>query len=107
MIYNAKAHELELSAHDHAEEPEVSWLEAIILTTDPYVPATIKKDPQMMTRILQDERSIHLRVGCSRPFFQLSYNHMQPMGWNDMNVPSRAPMRETRLAKLGIALAMT
>jgi hypothetical protein len=29
------------------------------------------------------------------------------MGWNDMKVPSRAPMSETRLSNTGMALAIT
>lgn len=35
LICNANVHEFELSAHDHAEEPGVALVEAIILTTDP------------------------------------------------------------------------
>lgn len=32
---------------------------------------------------------------------------MQPIGWYDINVPRRAPMRETRVLKMGIPLAIT
>jgi hypothetical protein len=31
---------------------------------------------------------------------------MQPMGWKHMNVPSKAPISETRLSNTGMALAM-
>lgn len=31
---------------------------------------------------------------------------MHPIGWKDMSVPSSAPIRDTRLSKTGIALAM-
>jgi hypothetical protein len=37
---------------------------------------------------------------------QLSYSHMQPMGWKHMRVPKRAPTSETRPPKTGTADAM-
>ena len=55
----------------------------------------------------QATRAAHLNVGCSLPLLQLSYSHMQPMGWNDTTVPSRAPINEIKLSKMGIPLAMT
>ncbi len=42
----------------------------------------------------------------SRVLPQLSYSHIQPMGWKDIRVPSSAPISETRLLNTGIALAM-
>ena len=95
-----------LSAHDHAEAPDDALLEAIMLTIDPYVPVIIRKVPKTITRMLQDDKSTHFTVGLSLPLPQLSYNHMQPMGWNDMEVPRRAPIRETKSLKMGIPLAM-
>lgn len=38
---------------------------------------------------------------------QLSYNHIQAAGWNDIRVPSNAPMSATSAPKTGIALAIT
>ena len=46
------------------------------------------------------------RVGDFLPLVQLSYSHMQPMGWKDIRVPRRAPMRETRALKTGMPLAI-
>lgn len=46
------------------------------------------------------------RLDVSLPSLQLSYNHMNPMGWKHMSVPSKAPIREISELKTGIALAM-
>ena len=75
-------------------------------TIDPYVPAIIKKVPETTTKTLKVTMRYHLVVGLRLPAVQLSYSHMQPMGWNDMSVPRRAPMRETRPPKTGMAEAM-
>lgn len=40
------------------------------------------------------------------PLAQLSYSHMQPIGWKHMRVPSKAPMRETNESNTGTELAM-
>lgn len=99
-------YEFELSAQDHAELPEAALLDAIILTTDPYVPATMRKDPSKTSITFQTTRRPHLTVGCSLPLLQLSYSHIHPIGWNDMRVPSKAPISETRSLKIGMPLAM-
>lgn len=75
-------------------------------TTDPYVPPTIKKVPDRITKPLQKTMKIHLGDLLILPLLQLSYNHMQPIGWKDMRVPRRAPTRDTRSLNTGIALAM-
>lgn len=76
----------------------------IIETTDPYVPAIIRKVPATMTKAHQATISFHFvpRLGV----LQLSYSHMPAMGWKHMGVPSRAPTSDTRSLKTGIALAM-
>lgn len=69
------------------------------------MPATIRNVPIAMTRILHATMQHHLfdpRV----PLRQLSYNHMQAMGWKQVSVPSRAPMSDTRASKEGMALAI-
>jgi hypothetical protein len=48
---------------------------------DEYVPAIIKNVPRITSITLQDDNSAHFRVGRSRPAFQLSNSHMQPIGW--------------------------
>lgn len=78
----------------------------MMLTTDPYVPAIIMKVPITTTKTLQQTIAIHLGDRLIFPLPQLSYSHMQPMGWKHMNVPSKAPISETRLSKTGMALAM-
>jgi hypothetical protein len=40
------------------------------------------------------------------PLAQLSYSHMQPIGWKHIRVPSNAPMRETKESNTGTELAM-
>lgn len=47
-----------------------------------------------------------LFFGSFFPLAQLSYSHMQPMGWMHMTGPRRAPMSETSASKTGIVLAM-
>lgn len=42
----------------------------------------------------------------SLPGAQLSYNHIQPMGWKQRDVARRAPTSETRPVKTGMLLAM-
>lgn len=60
----------------------------------------------MKINMFQDERSAHRIVGVSRPVLQLSYSHMQPIGWNDIAVPRRAPIRETKSLNIGMPLAI-
>lgn len=62
--------------------------------------------PKTITSMLHIDNSAHRRVGCSRPRVQLSNSHMHPIGWKDMNVPRRAPIKDTRSLKIGIPLAM-
>jgi hypothetical protein len=59
-----------------------------------------------ITNTLQQAIAVHLGDLSVLPLLQLSYSHIQPIGWKHMNVPSRAPISETRLSKTGIALAM-
>ena len=75
-------------------------------TTDPYVPPIIKKVPDTITKPLQQTIRIHLGDLLILPLLQLSYNHMQPIGWKDIIVPRRAPTRDTRSLNTGIALAI-
>jgi hypothetical protein len=75
----------------------------IIPTTEPYVPETIRNVPAIITNPLQKTIKYH-RI--SRVLPQLSYSHIQPIGWKDIRVPRSAPIRETRLLNTGIALAI-
>ncbi|OJJ96348.1 hypothetical protein ASPACDRAFT_1859570 [Aspergillus aculeatus ATCC 16872] len=59
-----------------------------------------------MTSMLHMKNSAHRRVGCSRPRPRLSWSHIHPIGWKDMNVARRAPIKDTRSLKMGIPLAM-
>lgn len=95
-----------MSAQDQTPDPPLVLKESIIPTTDPYVPATIKNVPQTTTKTFQHTPRVHLCDRCSLPLFQLSYNHMQPLGWKLCSVPSKAPIKEMRLSKLGMALAI-
>lgn len=70
------------------------------------MPAIIRNVPKTMTNPLQATMSIHLVDLVVLPAVQLSYSHMQPMGWKDMRVPRRAPISDTSPPKTGIALAM-
>lgn len=78
----------------------------MMLTTEPYVPAIIRNVPDSTTNTLQQTIRTHRGFFVALPCVQLSYSHMQPMGWKDIMVPSRAPINETRSLKTGIALAM-
>lgn len=62
--------------------------------------------PIAITKTLNPTRNIHFGVFAGLPLLQLSYNHIQPMGWNDIRVPSKAPTNETRPSKTGMALAI-
>lgn len=96
----------ELSAQDHALDPPLTLYDSIISATVPYVPAIIKNVPDRTTHTLQRTINRHFSVGCCLPALQLSYSHMQPIGWNDIRVPSSAPIKDTRPLKTGMALAM-
>ena len=72
--------------------------------TAPYVPATSKKEPPTKMKMLMLTRKLHLK---SRTLlFQLSYSHMQAIGWKHISVPNSAPIRETSSPKTGMPLAM-
>lgn len=75
----------------------------MIDSTEAQVPAIMRKVPATIIKILKAALSLHTRL---RGSFQLSYSHMQPIGWYDMSVPNKAPTREIRLPKSGMALAM-
>lgn len=77
-----------------------------MLTIDPYVPATVRKVPARITNTLQQTMKIQPGDLLTLPSLQLSYSHMQPIGWMDRTVPSNAPASETRPPKTGIALAI-
>lgn len=64
------------------------------------------KVPDTMTNTLQPTIKHHLNVLSFLPLVQLSNSQKQPYGWKHMSVPRRAPMRDTRPPKTGIALAM-
>lgn len=59
-----------------------------------------------MTKIHHATIRRHFIVGACLPLAQLSYSHMQPIGWKQSTVPSRAPTRDTRPPKIGIPLAI-
>lgn len=60
---NPKFHtELELSAQEKAAEPPLELYVSIIPTTDPYVPATIRKVPDTITNILKPAMKYHFLV---------------------------------------------
>ena len=61
--------------------------------------------PDTMTKTDHATIPFHLQSRLDR--CQLSYSHMQPMGWKLMSVPKSAPTSETRPPKTGIADAMT
>ena len=73
-------------------------------TTDPYVPPIMRKKPETMTKQLQATIRYHFVV---LGLCQLSYSHIPPIGWKHMSVPRRAPIRETKPPKTGMALAIT
>jgi hypothetical protein len=76
----------------------------MISTIDPYVPATMMKLPKIIMAILHPNPIFQLQVDRFLPF-QLSYNHIIPIGWNDINGTSNPPIRETRPPNIGTALA--
>lgn len=67
----------------------------------------MRKVPEISTKAHQNTMVFHCHVRAVRSLVQLSYSHMHAIGWNAMNVPRRAPTRETRSSKTGIPLAMT
>lgn len=75
-------------------------------TADPYVPAIIRNVPDTTTNPLNNTIKIHFFVRSIFPWDQLSYSHIHPYGWNDMRVPRRAPINETRPSNTGIPLAI-
>lgn len=97
--------ELLLSAQLQAEDPPSAAKVSIKPTTEPYVPATIKKVPSKMTNTHQHtiavQRAEPLMYEC-----QLSYSHMMPSGWKQRRVPKSAPTSDTRPPNAGIPLAM-
>jgi hypothetical protein len=93
-----------LSAHDQAKVPPDSRYESINSTTEPYVPATMMKHPKTIRLTLQMNPVLQLHVFRFLPF-QLSYNHIMPIGWYDIRGTSRPPMSDTRPPKMGTALA--
>lgn len=58
-----------------------------------------------MTKMDHATMPFHLQSRFDR--CQLSYSHMQPMGWKLMRVPRSAPTSETSPPKTGMAEAMT
>lgn len=76
----------------------------MISTTEPYVPATMRKIPEAMTKALQQAIAHHCREVARRS--QLSYSHIAPYVCMHMSGPSRAPISETSPSKTGMALAM-
>lgn len=77
----------------------------MIPTRDPYVPAIIMNVPETITNTDQPTIRRQRVVGFALPSLQLSYSHMQPMGWKDSKVPKREPVRYTIPLNTGIALA--
>jgi hypothetical protein len=59
-----------------------------------------------ITNAHQETMNIQRGLLSTFPLLQLSYSHMQAIGWKDMRVPRRAPTRETRPSNTGIALAI-
>ena len=74
--------EFELSLHVHTAECPDDLNMSIMVTIEPYVPATIRNVPETTTKLLKPTIAIHLseRSCCVWRLPQLSYNHMQPMG---------------------------
>jgi len=107
MYINPPQVEFELSAQDQAALPPVSRYESIIAVTEPYVPAIMRKVPEISTNAHQNTMLFHFQVRAVPSFVQLSYSHMHAIGWKAMNVPRRAPTSETRSSKTGMPLAMT
>ena len=97
----------ELSAQDQAADPPDTLYDAMMSTTEAYVPATVKKVPKAIIVKLHRTPMYQVADRSCFPRFQLSYSHIQPIGWNDSDVASRAPISETRPLKIGIPLAMT
>jgi hypothetical protein len=115
------------SRHGTYDPPPPFDSERLILTTEPYVPATMTKEPKRMMRTLKAKMSLFLSV-CLYLDSLLSQIHMTPwailgvsvgcggdpchgaVGGNTTYmhsmVPRRAPMRPTRSLKNGIAMAM-
>ena len=71
------------------------------------MPATRRKLPDRITNAHQPTMSFHRMFLFSAGMVQLSYSHINPYGWNDSKVPRRAPTRDTRPPKTGMALATT
>jgi hypothetical protein len=66
----------------------------------------VQNVPLTTTKTAKHTIAHHLNVLACLSFVQLSYRYMQPIGWKQIDVPRRAPIRETRLEKFGTALAM-
>jgi hypothetical protein len=62
--------------------------------------------PETTTKMLQQTIKIHLRNLSILPWGPMIIKSHPLMGWKDIMVPSRAPIRDTRLLKTGMALAM-
>ena len=94
-----------LSAQLQAADPSSEAKVLIKPTTEPYVPATIKKVPIKITSThhttMAVQRAEPLLYAC-----QLSYSHMIPSGWKQSRVPNSAPTSDTRPPNAGIPLAM-
>lgn len=94
-----------MSAHDQADDPPSALYASMIPIMDPNVPEIIRKVPMKITKEAQTTPIRQPIVGFSRPLRQLSYSHMQPIGWKQSSVPKRAPQRDTMPLKTGMALA--
>lgn len=95
--------EFELSAQDHASVPSGEFTIVLMAL---YVPAIKRNIPARITNMLQATPINHRGDAFASGLFQLSYSHIQPIGWNDISGPKRAPMRATSCSKIGIPLAM-
>lgn len=95
-----------MSAHDQAAEPPDTLYEAIMSTTEAYVPAMVRKVPKTMIVTLQSTPTDQEIERSCFPRFQLSWSHMHPIGWNESDVASNAPIRETSPPNMGIPLAI-
>lgn len=97
--------EFELSAQEKADEPPEASYESMIPITVPYVPATVTKDPKIITNTLRQTMG-HQVLVFLWPVDQLSYSHMQPYGWRHRIVPRRAPISDTSASNTGMLLAI-
>lgn len=96
--------EAELSAHENGDVTRPVEYEFLIETAAAHVPVTMMNKPATIKNTFKATRNLNLNDRSVERRRQLSCSHIQPLDVMHMNAPRRAPMREVRSPKKGMAV---